>query len=354
MITSINLSTIPFLSQTDSTRLQMSSKQIQQSLTSLNCDIPYVCSEEYNNISYNSQLGIIFAVDDGKVIFKDTNIIIVMYENLQKLETFKIPPFKKCSANYASQLRFALPIETSFKKNDIIFEYDNFINGIPTFGYNTNTAFMPFFSYNHEDSIVVSENFVDKTKSQYIEKVFIPITEYTILQKNYINLENSFEYFPGVGQQIEDDILACFFIPKNMDYLKTKNPSGLKSVIKNILKSVNVSDLINMESQGHNKLIKNKIKTKVKNGTVNGFKIHRLKKDVKLLDIKLQEVLERLCTLFGQYILEKYNDMSSLFNVDYIKRILKEHYIYNEKNVERGKLDLREYSMIHTYSCRQS
>ena len=342
MITSINLSTIPFISQTDSTRLQMSSKQVQQSLTSPECDIPFVCSEDYTNLSYNCHMGILYAKHNGKILFNDDDIIILCYDNIEEIKTYKIPPFKKCSANYASKLRFSLKKGTIFKKNNIIYEYDNFLNGIPTFGYNMNTAFIPFFSFNHEDGIAVSETFSNKTKAQYIDRVYVVIQEYTLLQKYYSETQNSFEYFPGVGQKIKEDVICNFFIPKNLQYLKTQNPGSIKSAIKNILKSMNISDLINTENQGTSKLIKNKVKTKIFNGVVNGFKIHRLKKNIKLLDIELQKVLDKLCSTYGQYIMDKFDELKDIFNQDFIHKTMKEHYVYTDNYSKRGNLDLND------------
>ena len=81
MIVSTNLNTVPFLSQTDSTRASMSAKQIQQALTSLNCEIPYVIGSDYETITDSSKMGIILAKDDGKVMYKNSDLLIVYYSN---------------------------------------------------------------------------------------------------------------------------------------------------------------------------------------------------------------------------------------------------------------------------------
>jgi len=95
MIVSVNLNTIPFLSSTDSTRASMSAKQIQQALTSLNCQIPYVIGSNYRTVTETSRMGIILAKDDGKVIYKNQDIMIVQYYNLNKVQDIHIPPIKK-------------------------------------------------------------------------------------------------------------------------------------------------------------------------------------------------------------------------------------------------------------------
>ena len=341
MITSVNLASTPFISQTDSTRLQMSSKQVQQTLTCPNCEIPFVISKDYHHITRNSQIGILLAEDDGIVQYNDNNIIIIVYKNLNQIKTYQIPPFKKCSANYASKLRFVLKEKTKFKKNDIIYEYDNFLNGIPSFGYNTMTAFMTMFGFNHEDSQVFSESFVKKAQAQYIDKVFIPIYEYTILQKFYNNIDNSFEYFPSVGQKIIKDIVCCYFVPKNVENVRIQNPTDIKNKILVMMKNMNISDLINMDIQGNSSLLINKVKTNIENGYVSGFRIHKLKRKINLLDIQLQNLLEKLCSKYGDFVLDTYNKLTAEFNDDFVKKILKQHYIYTDREFERGDINLK-------------
>ena len=53
-ITSINLSSLAFLGSCDSTRAQMAAKQMSQSLTHLNSEIPYVISSDYYHLVENS------------------------------------------------------------------------------------------------------------------------------------------------------------------------------------------------------------------------------------------------------------------------------------------------------------
>jgi hypothetical protein len=144
LITSVNLAGTPFQSSTDSTRLQMASKQIQQTLTHHNCQIPYVIDDNYDQITRYSNLGIALAKESGKVVFRNSDIIIVNYRTLG-VEIHEIPPLKKTHGIYASQLRFALNKDDKFNKNDVIFEYDCFNGGTPSWGYNVFTAYNIFF-----------------------------------------------------------------------------------------------------------------------------------------------------------------------------------------------------------------
>ncbi len=108
MITSVNLAGTPFQSSTDSTRLQMASKQIQQTLTHHNCEIPYVIDDNYDFITRYSELGICLAKENGTIVFSNSDIVIVNYINLC-IDINEFPQNKKTLFIYVSQLRFVRP-----------------------------------------------------------------------------------------------------------------------------------------------------------------------------------------------------------------------------------------------------
>ena len=126
----------------------MSAKQFSQSLTHLNCEIPYVIGNEWRELSKTSALGVSFAEEDGEVIYNKNDIMIEHYPESGKINVDKIPPLMKTSSIFASSLRDSLPTGTKFKKDDILFEYDGFTDSIPSSGYNTWTAYCPFFGFN--------------------------------------------------------------------------------------------------------------------------------------------------------------------------------------------------------------
>ena len=193
-ITSVNLAVMPFISSCDSTRANMSAKQFSQSLTNPNCEIPFVISNEYQTLVDSSTLGIQFAKFGGQVLYNDNDILVIYYPNApQKLITYRIPPFKKTTSFFASCLRNSLPQGSKFNQGDILYEYDCFRDGIPSSGYNVNTAYCPFFGFNHEDALTISESFAQKAKHQFTETIYIPIYEFTLLQKiieEFINRQN--------------------------------------------------------------------------------------------------------------------------------------------------------------------
>lgn len=343
MITSVNLCGTPFQSNTDSTRLQMVSKQIQQTLVHKNCETPYVIDENYNMISQYSPLGIYIAKDNGYVTYKNSDIIVINYNDLG-VEVHEIPEIKKCSAIYASNLRFCLDQGTHFKKGDIIFEYADFRNGVLSCGYNVFSAYNVWFGFNHEDSLVISESFANRAKYNSYEKITIPIYEYTLLDIIY---PDGFLYFPKIGQQVKKKTVCQNFIPKDIDETNC-NTINLKEKVLKILKSMSVSDYIklNRHDSEINNFKKQETSTKIKDGILSGFKIHKIN-EKKLIDKKLQDVLEKLHNVYSQHILDTYNEFINNFSDSFSKKLLKEYYVFTNKNDDKIKLDINMSDCVY-------
>lgn len=331
MITSINLSSLPFLGSCDSTRTQMAAKQIQQSLTHLDCEIPYVISSDYRELSNNSTLGIFIAPEDGVVKFCMSDILVVYYHKLDKLDVKHVPLIKHSSNNFSSKLRFCLPANSEFKKGDVIFSYDSFRNGVPSFGYNVFTGYFNFMGYNHEDGLVVSESFMNRTKSQFTETVIVPIYEHSLLQPIYEDVDNSYVYFPSVGQKIKDDILCNSLEPKVLDTIHSIKDK--KQKMMSLMKSFNVSDLINSRSKNCTQFSIKSIKSKIHDGIISGIKIHHLKRDNSLVDSNLEKVLNKMYqTYIYNFVTPTYETLNNEFGVDFAKYLTKKHLIYTENS----------------------
>jgi DNA-directed RNA polymerase subunit beta len=333
MITSVNLAAIPFIAQTDSTRLQMSSKQIQQSLTTLKCEKPYVISNTYYTITNSSKLGIRIAEDDGEVLFQDDYLIIYVYKNLQQSCTDYIPKLQKTHSVYCSELRHCLKTGDKFRKGDIIWEYDCFYDGIPSFGYNTHCLFIPFFGYNHEDAIVASESFCERASYKRVERIFIPIYEFTLLKKLYSDVEGSLKYFPNIGQKINGEIVCAILRPK-ASTLSTHviDSRSERNNIISMLKLMNINDLLTFNSE--NSLFRSEnITSKIKDGIVTGIRIHKLRKDVSLIDIEFENVLNYLCVKYGEILMQKHSELMTNFNENFVKYIITNNYYITKSSL---------------------
>ena len=338
-IVSANLVGQAFNGSCDSTRMQMAAKQITQALTHFNCEIPYIISTDYRNITNSSSYGIYLAIDDGTVVYKNNDIIVIHYKNINKIEIREIPFIKKTMGIFSSSLRHCLSKGQSFEKDDVIYEYDCFINGVPSFGYNAYTALIPFFGYNHEDGIVVSESFANKARHKYIEKLIIPIFEHTLLQPIYKNIENSFTYFPAVGQKIKGEVLTVKIEPKITDY---HSMSDIKQKILIMLKSMNLSDMIGF-NQGNANFSTEPIESKIKDGFVQSYRIHKLRDDVKLIDENLQTIIDEMhAAYFKNYVISAYMDLNETFSEDYCKFIMAKYFVFSNRkdNITTNRNDL--------------
>jgi len=326
MITSINLASNPFSDSCDNTRLQMAAKQISQSLTHPNCEIPYIIGNDYRTITDNSSYnGILIAEYDGKILYSECDLFIFYYYEIDKVDVKYIPEFKQTTGIYSSKLRYVNK-NKEFKKGDILYTYDCFIDDIPTYGYNTFCGYFPFFGYNHEDSLIVSEGFLERTKHNYVETVYVPIFEYTMMKPLYSNIENSFVYFPNIGQEINNIDNVCTLIQPKLNSITQS--SNIRTRMLILLNTMNISDLMNLENNTSQFNIE-KVKTKIDGGILSGYKIHKLNKKLKLLDKKLEEKLEEMYNIYiNNHVLKAYNDLNNIIIEDLVNKILRKYLVF--------------------------
>jgi hypothetical protein len=134
IITSCNLCSVPFLGLTDTTRLQMASKQLGQSLSSINCEVPKLLGSEFRFLSDTVKYFKLTAEYDGNIMFKNDDFIVVLYTSGKgDIKTYQTPWVKVCSGLNASRLRYCRD-EGPFKKDDLLYEYDSYKDGLPTYG----------------------------------------------------------------------------------------------------------------------------------------------------------------------------------------------------------------------------
>lgn len=340
-ITSINLSTIPGLGSCDSTRLQMSSKQMAQTLVHRDCDIPYFVSSSYHQLSNNSSLGIYFAIDDGEVIYKTDDFMILYYKNHDKIECKSVPPIKKTSQCFASSLRYCLTTGDTFQKNDIIYEYNEFRSGVPSFGYNTFMAYMNFFGFNHEDGLVISESFANRAKGEFVDKIIIPIYEYTFMQPQYEDDDGLFIYFPNIGEQINNHTVCTYLEPKEK---KRYTTSVLTDEVKKMLKKMSLSDLFSLRHNNSTMFCSTSAHTELCDGKVSGIKIHKPanNRNRSLLDKQLENVLENIYSSYKEFVVKDCTEVYEKLGEDYAKQLAKTYLLYTDSNANVNRHNLSQ------------
>lgn len=310
MLVSTNLSVVPFISSTDSTRLQMAAKQLSQAVTHPNCTVPYVLGKDWNYLRNMTKLFRFEAEHDGEILYSNRDIMIILYNN----DTIKIldtPEVIHTSQSFGTRLRNRREYK-HFKKGDSIYEYDCFIDGVPSFGYNINTAYMPFFGLNFEDSMVVSESFSEVCRSIKTETITIPIYSYSLFKYHYPN--SKYQFIPEENQSIKKNIVCISCSPKI-----TKN-------IKQALKTMNLynfSDILNDELQ-FNSI---PIISKLKDAKIFRIKIHKINPKVNMIDKTLQKYIEILLTDYRTEISDYYKDIKTILGDELSKKIMVSDYI---------------------------
>ena len=331
LFTSCNLCSIPFLGHTDTTRLQMSSKQLVQSLTNTSCEIPKVIGSNFRYLTSGSTLFKLVAPVDGQISYTNDEIMIVMYNTKPKetIESYDVIPIRSCSSLYATKLRYKREIG-QFKSGDILYEYDSFKNGIPTYGYNIWTSYMPFFGYNHEDAMVVSESVINKCRSTKSETIIIPIYAYSLFKQIY--QDSPYGFIPDIGQKIDNNILTYRSSPKT-----SKN-------ITHLLKSMNLSDF---SSALNNELQFNStpITSRIKNGTIVDIKVHAANR-IPLIDKRIQSSVEDMYQRYYDKFSDVFNQIYYQHGKDFANHIIMKHYVLLANSLNRLKYNIKDLSYL--------
>lgn len=318
MIVSSSLGAVPFLGNTDATRLQMCGKQLNQAVTHLNCKRPYVIGSDYKYLSDMSKLYKLIAPCDGNIVYSDFGIMIIFFDD-SYLKVYEIPEFKHCANGFATKLKNKRD-KGKFKKDEIIFEYDSFTDNIPTYGYNLNTAYMPWFGFNFEDAIVISESIAKLMKCNKIETVLLPIYTHSLFRNLYS--DSRFEFIPEIGKTIQDNVILYQAIPKNEE---NKNQ---------ILKSISIYDFTSITEDN---FLFNSIPliSKLPGGRITKIKVHHMNNRLKMIDKNTESKIQIMLRDYRIQNLKLYKDIEKLFGDKYAKQILSNYFIMLDSKQEK-------------------
>jgi len=229
-VASISISHVPFMEHDDPTRLQMASSQMRHSIMLEEFDMP-LCQTGLDGM-YTHYTSFIFRAErNGKVIYKNKDIIIVQYDNNKcrafnigyKKSRLSIVDFYKTYYNSPDENK-NLPdnekLPEVFKKNDIISE-SNFLNkGRLTIGRMLKTCVMTWYGYNFEDGIVISEKVQKKLTSIHYLDLSFEIGPDKVLLSLDDDIDK-YEPLPKVGDKLnKGDVYAKIktFIGKQEGY----------------------------------------------------------------------------------------------------------------------------------------
>ena len=199
-INSISVSFVPCLEHDDPVRLQMSSSQQRHAVMLESFDLPLVQSGVEGMYSNYTSFAC-FAKDDGQVIYENNDIMIVKYQNGQ-FDTFHIG-YRKLYISILDFFYVYYNVGHQFKKGDILAESNFMKNGKITLGKNIRTCITPWYGYNYEDAIIVSDR-IRRDKvfcSVHYQEVVIDIPQNKVLI-NLTDDKDNYKVIPNIGDHL--------------------------------------------------------------------------------------------------------------------------------------------------------
>ena len=158
---SIATSLIPFLEHDDANRALMGSNMMRQAVPVVRTDAPIVGTGIEAVVARDSG-AILFADHDGKVIFVDSNRIVIQRDNFKEDESgvdiYKLTKYQRTNQNTCNNQKALVKEGDLVKAGAVIADGPGTQYGDLALGQNVLVAFMPWGGYNYEDSILITEN----------------------------------------------------------------------------------------------------------------------------------------------------------------------------------------------------
>lgn len=162
---SIATSLIPFLEHDDANRALMGSNMMRQAVPVVRTDAPIVGTGIEKIVAKDSG-AILFAKNTGKVIFVDSNRIVVQKDKFKEGESsvdiYKLIKYQRTNQNTCNNQKALVKEGDSVKAGDVLADGPGTHLGDLALGQNVLVAFTPWGGYNYEDSILISEDLLAK------------------------------------------------------------------------------------------------------------------------------------------------------------------------------------------------
>ncbi|ATX33410.1 DNA-directed RNA polymerase subunit beta [Candidatus Carsonella ruddii] len=158
-IVSLGASLIPFLSNNDANRCLMGSNMQRQAVPLINSDNSIVGTGNELIIGLNTRYNILSDLK-GYILYLDNYSIIV--KNNFKIKKYKIINFLRTNQNTVINQQIKINIGNIINKGSILADSNVTKNGEISLGKNIRVAFMSWYGYNFEDSILISDKILKK------------------------------------------------------------------------------------------------------------------------------------------------------------------------------------------------
>lgn len=197
---SMPVSMVPFLEHDDQTRLQMSSSQMRQSVLTKSFDSQDVYSGCEWLYSHETQF-IKTSKKSGEVVYADDNYIILVYED-KDIDIFDVS-YRKIYVGNMDWMKIYVKQGDKVKAGEILAESMFMNDGKINFGRKLLTAVVPYFGYNYEDGIVLSDRIVNEdlfTSVHYADLSFTLPPNKVLLNLNEEG--NKYKPLPNVHDRV--------------------------------------------------------------------------------------------------------------------------------------------------------
>jgi DNA-directed RNA polymerase subunit beta len=228
---SIATSLIPFLEHDDANRALMGSNMMRQAVPVVRTDAPFV-GTGVEKIVANDSGAILTAKADGKVIFVDSNRIVIQRDKFDQgksgVDIYKLIKYQRTNQNTCNNQKALVKEGDVVKKGMVIADGPGTHLGDLALGQNVLVAFMPWGGYNYEDSILISESMLarDVFTSIHIESFEIEARD-TKLGKEEITRDIPNVSEEALGDLDEAGIIRVGAIVRSGDILVGKiTPKG--------------------------------------------------------------------------------------------------------------------------------
>jgi len=157
-VVSVAASLIPFLENDDANRALMGSNMQRQAVPLIKSESPFVGTGMESIVAKDSMV-CVMAEEDGIVSLVDsTKIIVKRNDDSSKLiDVYNLLKYQKSNYNTCINQSPVVSIGQKVKAGDIIAEGQSIHNGEIALGKNVLVAFVPWYGFNFEDSILISE-----------------------------------------------------------------------------------------------------------------------------------------------------------------------------------------------------
>src|SRR3990167_6051397 len=173
-IVGISAGLIPFLSNDDISRALMGTQQMSQAVPLVKAQSPIVGTGVEKEISENAN-AVMFAEDDGTVVFADASKVVVSYEGRKGKAEYKPTKFTKSNLDTCYNQYVRVSTEQKINKGDILIEGPGVQKGELAIGTNVIVGYMIWQGYEYEDGIIISDRLV---KEDILTSIHV--SDYTI------------------------------------------------------------------------------------------------------------------------------------------------------------------------------